>query len=40
MNLIALPDPTTFATFVLLVMALATSYLLVRRGFRHRDLQR
>jgi hypothetical protein len=38
--MIAMPDPTTFATFVLLVIALATPYLLVRYLVHHRNAQR
>ena len=38
--MIAMPDPTTLATFLFLVMALATPYLLVRYLVRHRNAQR
>ena len=40
MNLIAIPDPATFVTFAILVLALATPYLLVRYLTRHRNAQR
>jgi hypothetical protein len=36
MNFIAVPDLTTFAVSVLLVLALATPYFLVRYLTRHR----
>jgi hypothetical protein len=36
MKYIAMPDPTTLAFSVLLVLALATPYLLVRYLMRHR----
>jgi hypothetical protein len=36
MTYIAVPDLTTFAVSVLLVMALATPYFLVRYLMRHR----
>ena len=40
MNFIAVPDLTTFAVSVLLVMALATPYFLVRYVMRHRNAAR
>jgi hypothetical protein len=40
MKFIAVPDLTTFAVSVLIVMALATPYLLVRYLVRHRDAVR
>jgi hypothetical protein len=40
MKLIAFPDLTTFAVSVLLVMALATPYFLVRYVIRHRKVTR
>jgi hypothetical protein len=36
MNFIALPDLTTFVVSVIVVMALATPYFLVRYVVRHR----
>lgn len=40
MQVIAIPDLTTFAVSVLLVMALATPYFLVRYVIRHRRVVR
>lgn len=40
MQYIAIPDLTTFVTSVLVVMALATPYLLVRYVIRHRKTAR
>jgi hypothetical protein len=40
MKFLAVPDLTTFALSVLIVMALATPYLLVRYLIRHRSAAR
>jgi hypothetical protein len=40
MKFIAIPDLTTFAVSVLLVLALATPYLVVRYLMRHRNAAR
>ena len=40
MKFFAIPDLTTFALSVLVVMALATPYLLVRYLVRHRNAVR
>ena len=40
MQYIAIPDLTTFATSMLLVIALATPYFLVRYLMRHRKAAR
>jgi len=40
MKFIAIPDLTTFALSVLVVMALATPYFLVRYLVRHRNATR
>jgi hypothetical protein len=40
MEYIAIPDLTTFAVAVILVMAMATPYFLVRYVVRHRKVMR